>query len=114
MVMELTVIPLVRGSSISGDLADRVKTIEGSGLDYRMTAFGTHVEGSWDQLVALARKCHFPVRNKTERVLTMIRIDDYGERTGEIQGAVNRVEKEASLARQELVDPDRFVEIIDL
>jgi uncharacterized protein YqgV (UPF0045/DUF77 family) len=50
-----------------------------------MTAFGTLVEGNWDQLVALAKECRFAVRNKTERVLTMMRIDDYGERTGEIE-----------------------------
>ena len=93
MVMELTIIPLGRERSISGDLAALVKIIEATGLDYRMSAFGTLVEGSWDQLVALAKECHFIVRNKTERVLTMIRIDDYGERTGEIEGAVSRVEQ---------------------
>jgi uncharacterized protein YqgV (UPF0045/DUF77 family) len=43
------------------------------------------VEGNCDQLVALAEECRFAVRNKTERVLTMMRIDDYGERTGEIE-----------------------------
>ncbi len=98
MVMELTIIPLGRGRSISGDIASLVKIIEDSGLDYRMTAFGTLVEGSWEQLIALARECHFAVRNKTERVLTMIRIDDYGERTGEIEGAVKRVEQKLGRA----------------
>ncbi len=98
MVMELTIIPLGRGRSISGDIANLVKTIEGSGLDYRMTAFGTLVEGDWDQLVALAKECHFAVRNKTERVLTMMRIDDYGERAGEIEGAVKRVEQKLGRA----------------
>lgn len=93
MLMELTIIPLGRGRSISGDIAELVPFIEGSGLDYRMTAFGTLVEGSWDQLVRLARECHFAVRNKNERVLTMMRIDDYGERVGEIEGAVKRVEQ---------------------
>lgn len=93
MVMELTIIPLGRGRSISADIADLVSIIENSGLDYRMTAFGTLVEGSWDQLTALAKQCHFEVRKKTERVLTMIRLDDYGARTGEIEGAVSRVER---------------------
>ncbi len=96
--MELTIVPLGRGRSISGDIASLVKIIEGSGLDYRMTAFGTLVEGSWEQLIALARECHFAVRNKTERVLTMIRIDDYGDRTGEIEGAVKRVEQKLGRA----------------
>jgi uncharacterized protein (TIGR00106 family) len=98
MVMELTIIPLGRGRSISGDIAELVRLIEGSGLDYRMTAFGTLVEGNWEQLVALAKDCHFAVRNKTERVLTMVRIDDYGDRTGEIEGAVTRVEQKVGRA----------------
>jgi uncharacterized protein YqgV (UPF0045/DUF77 family) len=50
-----------------------------------MAVFGTLVEGSWDQLVMLAKDCHFAVRKKTERALTVIRIDDYRERTGEIE-----------------------------
>src|SRR5437660_2440124 len=41
MVMELTIIPLGSGRSLSGAIADLVKIIEGSRLDYRMTAFGT-------------------------------------------------------------------------
>jgi uncharacterized protein (TIGR00106 family) len=98
MVMELTIIPLGRGRSISGDIADLVRVIEDSSLDYRMTAFGTLIEGSWDQLTALARECHFEVRKKTDRVLTLIRIDDYDERTGEIEGGVNRIEQKLGRA----------------
>ena len=98
MVMELTIIPLGGGRSISGDIANLVKIIEGSGLHYRMTAFGTLVEGSWDQLLALAKECHFAVRSRTDRVLTMLRIDDYGERVGEIEGAVKRVEQKLGRA----------------
>ncbi|MDQ2773343.1 MAG: MTH1187 family thiamine-binding protein [Acidobacteriota bacterium] len=93
MVLELTIIPLGQGRSISSDIAGLVKIIEASGLDYRMTAFGTLIEGTWDQLMDVARHCHVETRKKTERVLTMMRLDDYGERTGEIDGAVDRVEK---------------------
>lgn len=93
MVMELTIIPLGGGRSISGDIADLVKIIEASGLEYRMTAFGTLIEGTWDQLMDVAKYCHFETRKKTERVLTMMRLDDHGERTGEIGGAVDRVER---------------------
>jgi uncharacterized protein (TIGR00106 family) len=93
MVLELTIIPRGQGSSISGDIADLVKIIEGSGLDYQMTAFGTLIEGTWDQLMDLAKECHFEVRKKNERVLTMMRLDDNGKQTGEIGGAVSRVEQ---------------------
>jgi uncharacterized protein (TIGR00106 family) len=93
MVMELTIIPLGSGRSLSGAIAGLVEIVEDSGLDYRMTAFGTLIEGTWDQLTGVAKRCHFEAREKSERVLTMIRLDDYGERTGEIDGAVDRVEK---------------------
>lgn len=98
MVMEPTIIPFGRGHSISGDIADLVRIIEGSGLDYRMTVFGTLAEDGWDRLVALAGECHFELRRNTERALTMIRIDDYAERAGEIEGAVSRVEKKLGRA----------------
>jgi uncharacterized protein (TIGR00106 family) len=91
--MELTIIPLESGRSLSGAIADLVKIIEGSGLDYRMTAFGTLMEGTWKELLDVAKRCHFEMRGKCERVLTMMRLDDDGDRSGEIEGAVNRVEQ---------------------
>jgi uncharacterized protein (TIGR00106 family) len=98
MVLELTIIPRGQGRSISGDIASLAKIIESSGLDYKMTAFGTLIEGTWDQLMEVAKNCHFETRKDNERVLTMMRLDDYGERTGEIEGAVDRVEKKLGRA----------------
>ena len=92
MLLELSVLPLGRGRSISTDVADLVKIIDTSGLDYRLTAAGTIIEGSWDQLVDVARTCHTEMRKKTERVITFMKMDDYGERTGRLAAAVASVE----------------------
>jgi uncharacterized protein YqgV (UPF0045/DUF77 family) len=59
------------------------------GIYYRPTAL---IEGSWDQLVDVARKCHVEMRKKTERVITFMKMDDYGERTGRLTAAVASVE----------------------
>jgi uncharacterized protein (TIGR00106 family) len=93
MVMELTVIPLGTGSSMSTELAGLIEIIDAGGLDYRVTAFGTLVEGPLEQLLDLARRCHLEAHKQAGRVLTMIRLDDFGPRTGELNGAVERVEK---------------------
>jgi len=98
MVMELTIIPLGSGRSLSGAIADLLKIIEGSGLDYRMTAFGTLMEGTWEELLDIAKHCHFEMRGKCERVFTLMRLDDCGKRSGEIEGAVNRVEQKLGRA----------------
>jgi uncharacterized protein (TIGR00106 family) len=92
MLLELSVIPLGRGRSISGDIVDLVKIIDGSGLDYRLTAAGTIIEGDWDQVMKVTRKCHTKMRQKTERVITFMKLDDYADHTGRLTGAIASVE----------------------
>ena len=88
MLLELSVIPLGRGRSISADIVDLVRIIDTSGLDYRLTAAGTIIEGGWDQLMEVARKCHTEMRKKTERVITFMKLDDYADRVGRLTGAI--------------------------
>ncbi len=92
MLLELSVIPLGRGRSISADIAELVKIIDASGLDYRLTAAGTIIEGTWDQLMGVAKRCHTEMRKKTERVVSYMKVDDYAERTGRLSAAVASVE----------------------
>ena len=98
MLLELSVIPLARGRSISADLADLMKLIDASGLDYRLTAAGTIIEGTWDQVMDVAKKCHSEMRKKTERVITLMKVDDYAERSGRLTAAVESVEKKMGRA----------------
>jgi uncharacterized protein YqgV (UPF0045/DUF77 family) len=41
----------------------------------------------------VARKCHAEMRKKTERVVTLMKLDDYEERTGRLAAAVTSVEQ---------------------
>lgn len=93
MLMELTIVPMGRGESVSSDLADVLKIIDGSGLDYQLTSTATNVEGKWDQLLNLARRCHEEVRKKSKRVVTTIKIDDYDERSSRLRATVKSVEE---------------------
>ncbi len=98
MLLELSVIPLGRGRSISADIAELVKIIDGSGLDYRLTAAGTILEGDWDQLMEVTKRCHHAMRERTERVITLVKVDDYAGRSGRLAGAVASVEKKLGRA----------------
>ncbi len=93
MLLELSVIPLGRGRSISEDIAESLKIIDASGLDYRLTATGTIVEGKWDELMDVAKRCHQDMRKRTERVVTLLKVDDYTDRTGRLLAAVKSVEQ---------------------
>jgi uncharacterized protein (TIGR00106 family) len=98
MLLELSVVPLGRGRSISSDVADLVKIIDASGLDYRLTAAGTVIDGSWDQLMKVAKNCHGEMRKKTERVITLMKVDDYADRGDRLTAAVESVEKKLGKA----------------
>lgn len=93
MLMELTVIPLARGRSLSSDIAELVDQIDVSGLPYKVTEFGTVIEGSWDELMSIAKNCHTMIRKKTDRVLILIRLDDYGDRTDLLATTITHVEQ---------------------
>jgi len=36
----------------------------------------------------VARKCHADMRQKTERVITFMKVDDYADRAGRLAGAI--------------------------
>ena len=69
-----------------------VRIIDSSGLDYRLTAAGTILEGNWEQAMDVVQKCHAEMRKRTERVVTFMKVDDYAERTGRLTAAVASVE----------------------
>ena len=98
MLLELSVVPLGRGRSISSDVADLVKIIDASGLDYRLTAAGTIIEGSWERLMKVAKDCHGEMRKKTERVITLMKVDDYADGRGRLTAAVESVEEKLGKA----------------
>ncbi len=74
------------------------KIIDASGVDYRLTGSDTLIEGSWDELLDLMKSCHAEMRKKTERVVTFLKIHDYGDRTRRLAGAVASVENKVGKA----------------
>ena len=83
MLAELEIIPLGRaGASVSPLLAKAARLIDASGLDYRVGPMGTTVEGAWDQVMALAKRCHEAMLQDADRVMTTIKIDDRQDKPG--------------------------------
>jgi len=83
MLAELEIIPIgTKSASLSALLADVAKLIDASGLDYRVGPMGTVVEGEWDRIMTLAKRCHEAMLASTSRVMTTIRIDDRTDKPG--------------------------------
>ena len=93
MLAEFSVTPIGKGTSVSKYVARCLKIVDASGLDYRMNAMGTVVEGSFDDVLSLIAKCHKAVARDSERVSTIIKIDDRKGRGRQIEEKVRRVER---------------------
>ena len=76
MLLELNIVPLGKGESLSEDVAKVLKLIDESGLPYRVGPMGTVIEGDWDELMELVKRCHQKMLEVAPRVITTIKIDD--------------------------------------
>jgi uncharacterized protein (TIGR00106 family) len=93
MLIEFSIIPIGVGSSLSANIAEVLKIVDASGLPYKATPMGTVVEGEWDELMKLIKKCHKTAMKSGDRVVTTISIDDRKGKRNRIEEKVRSVEK---------------------
>jgi uncharacterized protein (TIGR00106 family) len=93
MVVNFTVVPIGKECSLSSQVAEILEIVSESGIDYKLHSMGTILEGDWDEIMKLIKKCHKKILKDSDRVLTTITIDDRKDRTGRIAGKVKSVER---------------------
>jgi len=95
MIAEISVIPIGEGIDLVSYVARIVKIIDESGLDYKLNAMGTVVEGDSDRIFDLIKKCHNKMLETAQRVYTTVKIDERKDKnTKMIEHKVQAVEKE--------------------
>lgn len=93
MLAIFSTFPTGKSESLGKDVAEVIRLIDESGLDYQTTAMGTLVEGEWDEVMDLVKRCHHKLRENSRRVYTKITIDDREGATGRLNGKVADIEK---------------------
>jgi len=76
MLFELAIIPVGDDAHTSNEIAQALELIEASGLPYQLTPAATCIEGSWDEVMVVIRRCHERVRTMCPHVITTIKIED--------------------------------------
>ena len=92
MLVILSVFPIGKGTSLSKYVAEAIQEIEKSGLDYRLTAMGTVIEGDWEPVMKLIKKVRDRLLHVSERVYMTVSIDDKKDRRRRIEDKVRSVE----------------------
>lgn len=93
MLVEFSIVPIGVGSSIGDHVAEVLKIVDASGLPYKVNPMGTVIEGEWNQVMALIKKCHDAIMKTGERAMTTISIDDRKDKPDRIEEKVKSVEK---------------------
>ena len=93
-IADVCVVPIGVGVSVSEYVVVCEKIFREAGLDPRLHAYGTNVEGEWDDVMAAVRRCHERIHDMgAPRVSTSIRI---GTRTDRVQTMQDKIESVTS------------------
>ena len=95
ILAEFSVVPVGTGASISPQVARVLRIVIDSGVRYKANPMGTVLEGEWDEVMAVIKKCHAEVIKDSERVLTTLTIDDR-------KGKADRIEKKLESVEQKV------------
>ncbi len=93
-VMEISVIPIGIGPSVSSYVADCIRVLKKAKVSYELTSMGTNVEGDLKKLIVLALQMHqVPFKKGAVRAVTTIKIDDRRDKKLSIAGKKRAVQK---------------------
>jgi uncharacterized protein (TIGR00106 family) len=88
-IADLSIVPIGVGLSLSKYVAACEKILAEAGLEPKLHAYGTNVEGEWDQVFAALKRCHEVLHEMgAPRVSTNLRC---GTRTDKQQSREDKV-----------------------
>jgi uncharacterized protein (TIGR00106 family) len=83
VIADIGVVPIGVGASLSKYVAACEKVLKDAGLETRLHAYGTNIEGEWDTVFAAVKRCHEVLHEMgAPRVSTVIKV---GTRTDKPQ-----------------------------
>jgi uncharacterized protein (TIGR00106 family) len=95
VLVDVSVVPLGVGVSLSRYIAACERVLQEAGLKPQLHAYGTNVEGEWDQVFAAVKRCHEVLHEMgAPRVSTTMRVGTRTDRKQSLQDKVESVRKQ--------------------
>jgi uncharacterized protein (TIGR00106 family) len=93
VLLDLCVIPIGVGVSVSKYIAACERIISDAGLKHEMHMYGTNIEGEWDEVMATVKKCHEVVHEMgAPRISTTIRLGTRVDKTQTMEDKIKSVQ----------------------
>ena len=93
VIIDLCVVPLGVGVSLSSYVAACERVLKEAGLEIRLHANGTNIEGEWDDVFAAIKSCHEAIHEMgAPRIATTIKLGTRTDRSQSMDDKVRSVE----------------------
>ncbi len=92
VLVEFSMSPLDQGPSVSRYVARSLDIISSSGVPYRLGPMGTCLEGEWDEVMGVIKRCYETMSEDCQRVTCSIKIDARRGASGRLRGKTDRIE----------------------
>jgi uncharacterized protein (TIGR00106 family) len=97
VIADLCVVPIGVGVSVSKEVAMCERILAAAGLKLHLHAYGTNIEGEWDQVFAAVKRCHEALHAAgVPRISTNMRFGTRIDREQKMEDKVRSVESKIS------------------
>ncbi len=88
--IDFGIVPIGTGVSLSKYIIACHEILDETGLEVKLHAFGTNIEGEWDEVMSAVKRCHEKVHEMgASRILTTVKL---ATRTDREQSMNDKVE----------------------
>ena len=94
VIADLCVVPIGIGVSVSNEVAICERILTAAGLKTQLHAYGTNIEGDWDQVFAAVKQCHEALHAAgVPRISSSMRFGTRTDREQTMQEKISSVEQ---------------------
>jgi len=93
VIADLCVVPMGVGLSVSKEVAACERVLTEAGLKTKLHAYGTNIEGEWDEVFAAIKRCHEVLHEMgVPRITSSLRFGTRTDREQQMEDKVRSVE----------------------
>lgn len=97
VIVDFCIVPIGVGLSVSKYIAECEQILKKAGLNTMLHAYGTNIEGEWDDVFNAIKKCHQKVHEMgAPRISTSLRIGTRTDREQTIDDKIKSVQLKIS------------------
>ncbi|HCS25880.1 MAG TPA: hypothetical protein DIW43_00405 [Spongiibacteraceae bacterium] len=93
VIVDFCIIPAGADISLSGYIAECQRLLQDAKLKHSLHAFGTNIEGEWDSVMDVVKRCHMRVHEMgAPRISSTVKIATRTDREQSMEDKVSHVE----------------------